>query len=302
MSGSGVKPMRTPLLAALALWGWQAEMMPWAIGMAVLLEAPRWVRLRWELTPADFSRLWNFTALLFFGAGLYLFLARETLDEGSRGAGGGGPALEGIRLLTQAFLQFLRALPLIFFPFLLMHAWSGAASLPWSVFSLYTRTRGTAAHPEAAGGFASWRVDPAPAYLALTAFASSATTRNATLYLPLLLGVVLMALWPWRNRSVRWPVHVLLLALLAGVTAVVPPWLDRARAAWQSLEGRLLQNAGGQGFDALRSVTSLGTVGRRQTSGGIVLRIHAPSGESPGLLREAVYNRYRAQTWAATHR
>jgi len=299
MSGLGTWPVRIPLLAALALWGWQAELLPWAIGMAVLLEAPRWVRLRWELTPDDFSRLWNFTALLFFGAGLYLFLARETLDEG---AGGSAGALEGIRVLTQAFLQFLRSLPLIFFPFVLVHAWSGAGSLPWSVFSLYTRTRRKARRPEASGGSGAWRVDPVPAYLALTAFASCATTRNANLYLPLLLGVVLMGLWPWRNRSIGWPVRLVLLALLAGVTVAVPPWLDRVRAAWQSLEGRLLQNAGGQGFDPLRSVTSLGAVGRRQTSGRIVLRIRSPSGESPGLLREAVYNRYRAQTWAATHR
>ncbi|MBN8248905.1 MAG: transglutaminase domain-containing protein [Verrucomicrobia bacterium] len=292
---------RTPLLAALALWGWQAELLPWAVAMGVLLTAPQWVRLRWELTPADFSRLWNFTALLFFGTGLYLFLARETLGDDAGGGGGTGP-LEGIRVLTQAFLQFLRSLPLIFFPFLLVHAWSGTGALPWWVFSIYTRARAAARTPDNAGAAAGWRVDPVPAYLALTAFASCATTRNAQIYLPLLLGVVMMGLWPWRNRSVGWTGRLVLLAFLAGVTVAVPPWLDRARAAWQSLEGRLLSNAGGRGFDALRSVTTLGAVGRRQTSGGIVLRVRSSAGESPGLLREAVYNRYRSQTWAATHR
>lgn len=292
---------RTPLLAALALWGWQAELLPWAAAMGLLLTAPQWVRLRWELTPADFSRLWNFTALLFFGTGLYLFLARETLGDEAGGGGGAGP-LEGIRVLTQAFLQFLRSLPLIFFPFLLVHAWSGAGALPWSVFSLYTRARAAARSGEAPGDPGHWRVDPVPAYLALTAFASCATTRNAQLYLPLLLGVVLLGLWPWRNRSAGWTGRLILMALLAGVTVAVPPWLDRARAAWQSLEGRLLQSGDGQGFDALHSVTTLGAVGRRQTSGRIVLRVRSPGGESPGLLREAVYNRYRAQAWAATHR
>lgn len=298
----GARPLF--LLPALALWGWQAELLPWALAMGVLLEAPRWIRVRLDIQTEDFGRLWNFTALLFFGVGLYLVLAREGAAGGDSAVGSAAStnALEGIREMSQIFLQFLRSLPFIFFPFILAHSWSHAGALPWTAFSLYTRARAAAQAQAPTSGMAAVQVHPAPAYLAVALFASCAAIVHPLLFLPLLLVVLLGALWPWRNRGTRWPVRGALIAVLAGITATVPLALNEVRQAWQNLEGRLLQAAGVGGFDPLRTVTAIGAIGRLQQSAQIILRIQAPDGQAPGLLREGVFNRYRSQTWNASHR
>ncbi|MFO1459531.1 MAG: transglutaminase domain-containing protein [Verrucomicrobiota bacterium] len=295
---------RTWLFPSLILWGWQAGLLPWAVAMGITLEAPRWLRSRLDIRSEDFGRLWNVTALLFFGAGLYLFLVREGSGSGVSAVEGSGRTgtLEGIRELSQIFLQFLRALPFIFFPFILAHAWSEAGSLPWSSFSLYTRARAAVRIRRSGHEAGEVRVDPAPAYLALTLFASSASVAHPLWYLPLLLGVLLAALWPWRNRGSGWPVRIGLVALLVGMTTSVPRVLNEVRQALQSLEGRLLSGGGAGNFDALRTVTSIGTVGRLQQSGRILLRIQSPDFRPPGLLREGVFNRFRGRSWIAGHR
>lgn len=292
------------LLPALALWGWQAEVLPWALALGLLLEAPRWVRTRLDIGPEDFGRLWNFTALLFFGVGLYLFLARDGAADGNSAVGGASSsnALDGIHEMSLIFLQFLRSLPFIFFPFLLAHAWSHAGALPWATFSLYTRARAAAQAALPEPEFTAVKVHPAPAYLAVVLFASSAANPHPLLYLPLLLVVLLGALWPWRNTGTPWPIRVLLIAALVGMTVTVPLALNKVRQAWQNLESRLLEGSGGTGFDPLRTVTALGNIGRLQQSSQIILRIHSPDLRPPGLLREGVFDRYRSQVWNASHR
>jgi transglutaminase-like putative cysteine protease len=270
--------------------------------MGLALEAPRRLRPRLDIRAEDFGRLWNVTALLFFGTGLYLFLARESAGASAVDGAGGAGALEGIREMSQIFLQFLRALPFIFFPFILAHAWSQAGSLPWSSFSLYTRARAAVRTRSPGPEPGEIRVDPAPAYLALTLFASSASVAHPLLYLPLLLGALLAALWPWRNRGTGWPLRIGLAAVLVGMTTSVPRVLNGVRQALQSLEGRLLSGGGTGNYDALRTVTSIGTVGRVQQSGRILLRIQSPDFRPPGLLREAVFNRFRGRSWIAGHR
>lgn len=295
---------RAWLFPSLLLWGWQAELLPWAVGMGLAVEAPRWLRPRLDIQAEDFGRLWNVTALLFFGTGLYLFLAREGSGSGVSAVdgGGGAGALEGIRELSQIFLQFLRALPFIFFPFILAHAWSQAGPLPWSSFSLYTRARAAVRARNSDSEAGDLRVDPAPAFLALTMFASSASVAHPLWYLPLLLGVLLAALWPWRNRGTGWPLRIGLAVVLVGMTTFVPRVLNEVRQALQSLEGRLLSGGSAGSFDALRTVTSIGTLGRLQQSGRILLRIQSPDFRPPGLLREGVFNRFRGRSWIAGHR
>ena len=298
----GVQPAF--LLTTLALWGWQAELLPWAMAMGVLVEAPRWVRTRLDIRAEDFGRLWNVTALLFFGVGLYLFLAREGSDGGQSAVGtaASGNALEGIRELSQIFLQFLRSLPFIFFPFILAHSWSRAGALPWTTFSLYTRARAAAQAAAPESEITRIRVHPAPAYQAVTLFASCASVNHPRIFLPLLLVVLLGSLWPWRNPGTPWAIRAALIAVLAGLTATVPLMLNEVRQAWQTLEGRLLQGAGAGGFDQLRTVTSLGAVGRLKQSARIILRIRTPDLQAPGLLREGVFDRYRSQAWSTGHR
>ncbi len=299
---------RTPaplaVMAALGLWGWQAEAWPWALAMGAAIEAARLARFRWDITQEDFNRLWNFTTLLFLGVALYLFLARQGLSSVGSLVTTGTPAgrLEGIRQISQTAVTFLRWLPFILFPFVLAHAWSRTPLLPWSTFSLYLRARAARVDGDNPASPARAPVHPAYPFLALVVFASAATTAHPVAYPPLMMAVVGWALWPWRNPRFRGPVWAALFIALLGGTLMAQVGLTALRDAWQSLEDRLAQRAGEGDRDLRNAFTALGAVGRLQQSARIVLRVRTEDDQAPGLLREAAFNRFRGTVWGSMHR
>ncbi len=294
------------LLAALALWGWQAELLPWAVAMGLILEGARWSPVRFEVGRADFNRLWNFTTLLFIGVALYLFLAREGFSTvGSLvTTESAGTRLEGLRRLSQTAVTFVRWLPMVLFPFAAVHAWSQSLELPWSTFSLYLRARESKRSRSADANSAGWQagIHFGHVFLATTLFASCATVAHATAFLPLFMVVVAYGLWPFRNRRFPAPVWAALVLVLLGTTFAAQRGLMALRGFWQELENRWMQRAGGAEVDQLRGYTALGAVGRIKQSGAVVLRIRSPEDSPPPLLREAVYNRFRLNAWSSTHR
>jgi transglutaminase-like putative cysteine protease len=304
MTGAGneSRAARVPVGLALALWGWQAGWLPWAVGMGVLLGAASWSRWRFEIGQADFNRLWNLTTLLFLGVALYLFLAREGFASVGGIVGTPGERLEGMRQISQTAVVFLRWLPFVLYPFMAVHAWSRATELPWSTFSLYAQVRAVRAPGGELPGWALRPIHPGQLYLALVLFSSCAGTDHPVGYLPLFMGVLAWGLWPWRSRRFGVAVWVGMIVVLALVAVVTQRGLEGLRAVWQALENRLLQQAGEGRFDQLRNHTALGAVGRLKRSGRIVLRVRSADGMAPGLLREAVFNRFRGGIWAATHR
>lgn len=329
---AGAPPAPPPLAvaAALALWGWQADCLPWALAMGTLIEVARFSSLRLDPGQDDFNRLWNLTTLLFLGVGLYLFLAREGL--GSVGSlvntGSSSTRLEGLRQLSQTALAFLRAIPFVLFLFVLAHAWSRTGPLPWTTFSLLLRARAARermaftlpapalSSPPARGlrltadapnerTSTLWsepRVHPGFPYLALVLFAAGASATRSPLFLPLCAAVVSWALWPWRNPRFRAPTWAGLLLLVLGVTFAGQQGLLALRAAWQGLESRLAEGSGEGRFDQQRNITALGSVGRIKQSSRTVLRVYTASDRAPGLLREAAFNRFRGNTWTVALR
>jgi hypothetical protein len=52
--------MKTPpglIGATLMLWGWQSQMLLPALAMAAVLEGARFVKIRWEMSESDISRV-----------------------------------------------------------------------------------------------------------------------------------------------------------------------------------------------------------------------------------------------------
>ncbi len=300
-----VRHATPPILLALALWAWQADLLPWGLAMGAILEALRFSKVRFVPRTEDLNRLWNATVLLFIGVALYLFLARRGLESVGAIVTTSSPAtrLDEMREMSQTAVVLLRWLPFVFYPFIVATSVSRTTTLPWEVFSLRLRAMG----PEVSGlrppDWATGQIHPGYLYFALVLFASCAGTARSKAYLPLLLSVLALALWPWRSRRYRaWSWVGMYLCLLVGA-AVTERGIERARQTLLALEGRLMQNAGqGDRFDQLHGVTSIGAVGRLKESGRIILRVRTPDGTAPGLLREAVFNRFRANVWGATHR
>lgn len=289
--------------AALLLWGWQAGHPLLGLGAGLLLELPRIIRFRLDPGQDAFNRLWNFTMLLFLGVGLYLFLARDGIGTVNAVVSTDSPGvrMQGLRQISHTALAFLRWLPLVLLPFTAAHAWSTNAGLSWSTFSFYLRRKLHSA-PRTASLRPS-RVNPLWPHLGLTLFAASSTTGHGTWFVPLMTAIIAWSLWPWRNRRFRAPVWGGLVLLLLAASFAAGPGLARVRRLWQDWENRLIQSPGGTEFDQLTSFTSIGSVGRLKQSGRIILRVRTmPREDPPKLLREAAFNRFRPNVWAASHR
>ncbi len=64
------------LAAALLSWGWHNGLLLVALPLAVIIELPRWVPWRWELSGKDFQRLADASTVGFVLLAVYQFDAR----------------------------------------------------------------------------------------------------------------------------------------------------------------------------------------------------------------------------------
>src|ERR1044071_1415157 len=81
--------------ATLLFWGWQTDFLVPGFIMGVILEASRYIKLRWDLSDDDFKRIWTCCALLFLAAAVCAFA-----DSG--GPGGFDRFFEGPTPATEA--------------------------------------------------------------------------------------------------------------------------------------------------------------------------------------------------------
>lgn len=296
--------MRPLMAPALVLWGFQMDL--WWLGalLGIALETPRWVRFRLEIAQRDFERLWSFTAVLFLGVVFYLLLA-------DRGLGVAGSLLgdetanetskDGILRVSSTALSFLRGVPLILAPFVVVHAWSTSSTLPWSTFSLYEQAR---ARREPLVPPPTWAVQPMHpgfAYLGVVLFACITFPDPGTWFIPVWTLVVVLALWPWRNRHYGPVARAALLAVIAGVAWVAHRSHDVSRQAWDLME-QGLQAGLTSAPEIQHRTTALGTVGRLQQSSRILLRGDYPPGHPPTLLAEAVFDRFSGSRWDSSQK
>ena len=300
---------RPLIFPALLLWGWQADLLWLALVMGVLIEAPRIVRARVDISPSDFDRLWSFSSVLFLAVIFYLALARQGLD--AVGALTGAPPAadqpDGMHRVSGTALTFLRWIPFILFPFTMAVAWSRTTVLPWSTFSLYEQARAKRQPLVPPPEWATRPMHPGYLYLGVTLFAATTTAGHPLVFLPLLLVTLLIAWWPWRNRGYGMKTWLVVLVLLMGVSVIAPFGHQATRAAWAAVEERLQGGAGAFGGgksnpDQISRRAAFGGFGTLKQSGAIILRATTPDEVAPGLLREASFNRYRGSMWDSHHR
>lgn len=298
------KDWRPWLAPAVLLWGTQVEAVFVALGLALLLEAPRWIPFRWSIAKTDFNRLWNFNAILFIAAAVYLFMSSQGPAHVGALMGAGNPAgrLDGVQGIAATAVTIVRWLPLIFAPFMLAHAWSAAGPLAWGTFSLYQQKR-SRLHPNATPPeWSSRQVHPNFLFLVLVLLASTASIRWPSVYLIGFATVLWVALQTGTRPIRQGWIRALMLALALVATLGMKQGLTPLRDVLQAMEERLLQGGGQAQFDQGRNFTAMGNVGRLKQSGSILLRIQSTHDTVPGLLREATFNRYRSLAWSSGYR
>jgi protein-glutamine gamma-glutamyltransferase len=294
-----MKPPPFLVGAALLFWGWQAGLeIPGAL-MAVIFEAGRWVKARWDFSNEDFTRIWVFCTLLFLAAAIFAFTSNEGPSE-FRGL------LQNPNYLTQrnagtatarTAASLFRWLPMIFFLFAAAQAYSTRDGVPLETISLILRRRWKRGHkpneplPPGRSVNISWF------YFALCLFSASIHAAENNLFfwgLCLLLG---WALWSHRSRRFAFPVWVVCFGIAVGFgyfgqqgVSYVQAYLGNLNPSWLSYFGR-------RRFDPTLVRTDLGRVGRMKNSAKVVIRLESRTGAPPPLLREASYRSFKGVSW-----
>lgn len=264
-----------PLLAAAALvfWGWQTGNLPVAAPLALALEAPRWLRLRFAFSPVDYARVADLCTVFFVGLAIAL-----AFDRG----------------VAQGLQTTFSWTPVVLAPILLMQRLGADNRVPLT--ALFRHLRKQKARD------ASVRVpllELGVAFAALCVIAAGIGNAGTPGYFAgaaLLAGWALAAVRPAHARPAVWA-----LAFAAGTglgyaggagLAALQSWIGGLIAEWH------LQRAS---FDPGRNITDIGTLGRLKQRDTIMARVYGAPGDvrRARLLHRASYNAYIGTSWLA---
>ncbi|MCP5424773.1 MAG: transglutaminase domain-containing protein [Gammaproteobacteria bacterium] len=269
---AAMKPPPLLLGAALLLWGWRAETLPLAVGLAVVLELPFRLAWRWRLRDKDINYIVDFCTVVLAAWVVYAI---------------------AIQTSAHAVIVVLQGLPVIVFPLIALQRYGDRDGLPLSALSLRHRRWGRSQRT----------VEVGYPYLVACLVAASPGERGATVFFLLIVVLWFWALWPRRNRRYAagmwlglaflvsagaFALNGSILALQAYLEQQVPEWL----LDWFDVDR-----------DPYRRSTALGSIGRLKLSDAIIMRV-AMGDAAPvvHLLRTGSYNLFGGNVWYARSR
>lgn len=255
--------------AGLLFWGWQTGNLLVGAALAVLVEAPRWTRLRFELQHTDLARIADLSTLVFVG--LTVLLAA------TRGA-------------ASAVLDVIEWLPAVLAPILLAQLMSSGGRVPLSALFRYVRKR-KQRDPSTDDPL----VDVSGVYLVLCAVAAGAGNTRGPGYYAGLVALAAWALYAVRPRHASLAAWGGALALAGGIGYAGQAGLTQLQGmveAW-AVDWQLR----GMDADPYRSTTDIGSIGRLKQHDTIVLRVYADPRVGAQRLHRASFTTYSGNTW-----
>lgn len=271
-----VHPTTPPLLlaAGVLFWGWQTGYFAAALAIALLVEAPRWTRLRLELGEADFNRISDFTTWLFVGIAGYLVATRGV----SRGV-----------------ITAFQWLPGLLLPIVAVQRFSRAERINLTALLRLLRRLKARGQP-----VRDPSVDLSWTFLAVSLIAAGAANQRGPGYFAGVLAIVAWALWSVRPAHASRGTWVALFLVGGGLGYAGHVGLSQMQAALESVVGEWLLERFDP--DPYRTRTRIGQVGELKQIGAIIARVHAKPGDPapPPLLHRASYNLWSANTWIAS--
>ena len=292
-----MKPPPFLLAAALLLWGWQTGLIAFALLMAVVLEAARWIEWRVDFGVKDFNRVVDLVSLLGAVGGIYCILTREATNQvmAMFQATNFTAQSKAVNSISQTTFIFFQWFPMILFPAVAALAYSTSDQVPRSCFFLLARRR-------AARLGLPQPLTPAVSlfypYLAIVLFSASlANQRNEWFYFAVC-GVIAAGLWaarPRRFSTVVW-VATLILVVKGGFYGhrglnALQGIVENKVAAW--VAGWVRRSG-----DRSEASTAIGKIGQLKLSGKIVMRVEPETGPVPSLLRDSSYSRFESPRWS----
>ena len=272
---TAVHPTVPPLLLAAGalFWGWQTGYFAAALAIALVMEAPRWTRLRLELGETDFNRVADYTTWLFIGIAGYLIATRGV----SRGV-----------------ITAFQWLPGLLVPIVAVQRFSRAERINLTALMRLLRRLKARGEP-----VSDPQVDLSWTFLAVCLIAAGAANQRGPGYFAGVLAIVGWALWSVRPAHAARGAWVALLVLGGGIGYAGQVGLSQMQAALESWVGDWLLERGDP--DPYRTSTRIGHVGELKQIGTIIARVHARPGDPapPPLLHRASYDQWSSNTWIA---
>jgi hypothetical protein len=212
-----MKPPPFLLGAGLLFWGWQAGFPLVGALMAIAVESPRWIHVRWELSDEDFRRIWLFSTLLLLGATVYAFSLND-------GPGNFRVLFQNPNLRTERNAGTTTArtialtmcwLPMIFFAFIGAQLFSVREKVPLHAISTLVRRRWKKARRLGQPWPPDRSVNISYPYFALCVLAAAAHASEDTKFF---WGLCVLIGWTlWASRSWRYGLAIWACALGAAV-------------------------------------------------------------------------------------
>jgi hypothetical protein len=262
-----------PLIAGAALlfWGWQSDNLLVAAPLALALEAPRWLRLRFALDAADYARVADLCTVFFVGLAVLL-----AIDRG----------------VAHGVIGAFRWLPAVLAPILLVQRLGEDGRIPLTALFRYLRKQ-----KQRQPDLQVPTVETGGVFVVLCVIAAGVGNAPGQGYYA---GAVLLAAWALfatRPRHARVAAWLLLFGTGVGIgyagnvgMSQLQSWIGGLIADWH------LQRAEA---DLSRSVTDIGTLGRLKQRDTIVARVTGAPRDiaRERLLHRASYNAYIGTTW-----
>jgi hypothetical protein len=258
------------LAAALLFWGWQSQLLVFAVPMLLILEAAPWVKWRWAFADKDFRRVVNFTSVALIITTFYLFNQYSS---------------HGLMKLVNWF-------PALFFLLIIVQIYStdGSIKLGNLLLSLrrYEKKVGKP-HPKA-----NLPINLAYPYFIICLL--SASINNSVWFYAGISILLAWGLWALRPQRYHFSVFALLLLMAVSVGYVTQLGLYRLHSEVEGLILSWLDDILWANKDPYRRNTAIGDIRNLKQSNKIRLRVEATQ---PLLLQEASYNVLINQTWIA---
>ena len=294
-----------PLLlgATLLFWGWQTGFFVAGAIMAVVIESARFVKARWDLSDADFSRIWTFCTVFMLAAAIYAFSENEGPTnlsgwlQGSAAAAGKFASVSSVRTAN----AMIRWLPMTLYLFIVAQVFGSreTVSLAAISFILRWRSRKRRQRGEAPETVPSVNISY-PYFMVCLFSASFHANEGRVTFFAGLCGLVAWALWAQRSRRFNAAVWVMVFLAAAGLGYFGQHGIVRLERSVENYNAQWLENLFRRRVDPEQNVTAIGQIGRLKTSGKIVIRLKTQAGSPPPVyLREASYRSFRLRFWAA---
>ena len=269
--------MKTPsflLAAGVLFWGWQTDQWLFAIPLAVVLEAARFLPTRFEFSIVEFNRVWNLCLLT-----LIIVLAIPYISNKGLGS-------------VYVILQWL---PLVMAPMLAAQLYSTGGRVPALAFNLFYREnkKRTAHRPPT-------RMDIRYPYLALCIIGASAVVEANVWFYWAMCGLIGWAFWTARPKRFSlglWSACMAVIVLLGYggghgmydlrnyVDAQVVDWLAKR------FQGET---------DPFKARTAIGEVIELKMDDTILFHVGYEKGTlRKVLLPQSTYNTYKSSAWYA---